>query len=681
MQLWTAPGRLRFSACANPMSDRADSPAARPASYSRGLRRPTPGGLRAGEHRDMTKKRTGPVIAAVLVIAGAATVVALDLAGWPGIAPRLAERAGYGLQIDPGTRLHLIWKPRVESRQLRVVTEQGQTLADARDVRLAWRWGDIWDWRRGAPLRLRDVQAGALSLDWQRDAQGRTPWPVKAGGARNGDATPVPRIDRLVISNGSARIDDMPLQLRADARFATQADNHWQGELKGRFRDQQLLLTAQASAGLALLSPPEAGTPPVKLRLELSQGRERLAFNGTAASLLDARALDGQLQVRGSSLAAVGRPFGVTLPTTPAFDLAGRLQHASGVWQLGGVRARIGSSRVGGDFAFDTRPARPQLSGVLRGGPLRLADLGPAVGADKPPSRPGRLLPDRKFDLPSLRAMDARVGIALSELDLGAEALGPLTPVNVSLVLENGVLALQHLNAGVAGGQLVGSVRLDSRPEAPLWQASLDAHNVAVERWLKFDVKALTEDPITGRLKARLDVEGRGRSTAELLGSLNGPVQVRVEKGTVSHLLTEVTGLDVAQGLGLLLRGDRNLTLNCARIDGRFAAGVLRPRTAVMDNRDSRIDIDGRVSLKDETLDLRAVATPKDFSPLTLRAPVRVQGTLAEPRVALEGKRLAGRAIAALALGSLTPPAALLAFVDPGDDLPPVSCELDPRNG
>jgi hypothetical protein len=626
------------------------------------------------------KMRTGPVIAAVLVLAGAVTVVALDRAGWPSIAPRLAERAGHGLQVDPGTRMHLIWNPRVESGQLRVVADSGQTLADARDVRLAWRWGDIWDWRRGAPLRLREVQAGALSLDWQRDAQGRTAWPLKPGGEREGGPTPVPQIDRLVIHNGSARIDDAPLQLRADARFATQANGHWQGQLKGRFREQQLLLTAQASAGLALLSPPEAGAPPVQLRLELSQGRERLAFNGTAASLLDARALDGQLQVRGSSLAAVGRPFGVTLPTTPAFDLAGRLQHASGVWKLGGVRARIGDSRVGGDFAFDTRTARSQLSGELRGGPLRLADLGPAVGADKPPSRPGRLLPDRAFDIPSLKAMDARVAIALSELDLGAAVLGPLAPVHVRLVLEDGVLSLNQLNAGVAGGRLVGSARLDTRPTPPLWQASLDADNVAVERWLKFE--ALKEDPLTGLLKARLDVEGRGRSTAELLGSLSGPVQVRVEKGTVSHLLTEATGLDIAQGLGLLLRGDSNLVLNCARIDGRFAGGVLRPRTAVMDNRDSRIEIDGRVSLKDETLDLRAVAKPKDFSPLTLRAPVRVQGTLADPRVALEGKRLGGRAIAALALGALTPPAALLAFVDPGEgDLPPLDCGLEARQG
>ncbi|HEV6965599.1 AsmA family protein [Roseateles sp.] len=618
------------------------------------------------------------LLTGAIVLGSLAVVAALDLAGWPGLAPWLAARSGFGLAVDDGSRLHLLFRPRLEAPRLTVQAPQGQPLAEARAVRLDWHWGDIWDWRHGAPLRLRLVQADTLWLNWLRDAAGRTPWPLQPAGGQH-QPTPVPQIDHLVIRQGSAHLDDAPLQLAGDARFATQADGHWQAELKGRLRGQVLALDAQASAGLALLSPPEAGVPPVQLHVELSQGPQHLTFQGTAASLLDARALDGQLQVRGSSLAAVGQPFGVTLPHTPAFDLAGRLRHASGVWQLDDVRARIGRSRLGGDFAFDTRPARANLSGVLRGGPLRLADLGPVVGTDTPPSRPGRLLPDRPIDIPSLNAMDAHVGIALSQLDLGAASLAPLSPVNASLVLEGGVLNLTHINAGIAGGEVAGDVKLDARAAPPLWQARLGVAGMAIEQWFKPQVRGLAASPLTGRLRADLDVQGRGRSTAELLGHLDGPVRLRVENGSLSHLLTEAMGLDVAQGLGMLIKGDDNLKLNCARLDGRFVQGVLRPRTALLDNRDSRIDLDGRVNLADESLDLRLVAKPKDFSPLTLRAPVRLQGTLADPRFALEGRRLAGRGIAALALGALTPPAALLAFVDPGEDLPPVDCSLPPR--
>lgn len=614
--------------------------------------------------------------ASVLVLVLA--VVGMDLAGWPGLAPWLAQRADRGVSADAGTRVHLLFKPRLEAPQLSVTGTGGEALAEAQGVLLNWQWGDIWAWRRGEPLRLRLVQAHKLSLNWQRDAQGRTAWPVQPGGKKD-EPVELPRIDHLIIREGTARLDDAPLQLAGDARFATQADGRWTAELKGQLRRQQLSLKAEAGAGMALFAPADAGLPPVQLRAEVTQRDGRIAFNGTAASLLDARALDGQLQVRGNSLADIGRPFGITLPNTPAFDLAGRLQHASGVWQLTGTKARIGQSQLGGDFAYDTtRKPRPLLSGLLRGGPLRLADLGPAVGTDAPPSRAGRVLPDRQLDIPSLKVMDARVAIALSQLDLGTANLAPLAPVNASLVLENGVLNLSDIHAGIAGGEMSGMARLDSRPELPQWTIGLDVRGMAIEQWLKFQaVKQLAEDPLTGRLRADIDVQGRGRSTAALLGSLTGPISLRLDKGTVSHLLTEAAGLDIAQGLGLLLRGDKKLELSCARLDGNFKAGVLRPRSAVVDNRDSRLDIDGRVSLADETLDLRVVARPKDFSLLTLRSPVRVQGTLSDPRIALEGKALGGKAIAAIALGALTPPAALLAFIDPGEDLPPVSCDGD----
>jgi uncharacterized protein involved in outer membrane biogenesis len=623
----------------------------------------------------MKSKKTVVAIAAGVLLLPALAVVALDLAGWPGLAPRLAQRAGLGLQMDSAARLHLLWRPRLQAPRLRIVAAGGEALADARGVGLAWQWRDIEAWRHGAPLRLRLVQVDSLALNWQRDAAGRSPWPLHKGQAGK-EPTPLPQIDHLVIRAGSAHLDDAPLQLLGDARFETAADGHWSAELKGLLRGQQLALKAEASAGLALLSPPQAGLPPVRLVAELSQSDGRLSFAGTAASLLDARELDGELHVDGRSLAAMGRPFGVTLPHTPPVALDGRLKHATGVWRLEAVRARIGGSRLAGDFAFDTtRPERPLLSGLLRGGPLRLADLGPAVGTDTPPSRPGRVLPDRPLDLPALGAMDARVAVALNQVDLGSASLAPFAPVNGSLVLDAGVLSLDDFSAGVAGGEVAGTARLDTRASLPQWQARADVHGMAVEQWFKPQVKHLSARPLTGRLRAELDVRGRGRSTAELLGSMDGPLRLRLEHGSLSHLLTEASELDLAQGLGVWLRGDKNLPLDCALLDGRFKAGVLRPRSALVDSSDSRMELDGRISLADETLDLRVVAKPKNFSPLTLRAPLHVQGTLAAPHVGVESKALGGRAVAAAALGVIAPPAALLAFVDPGEkQLPPLSC-------
>ena len=66
------------------------------------------------------------------------------------------------------------------------------------------------------------------------------------------------------------------------------------------------------------------------------------------------------------------------------------------------------------------------------------------------------------------------------------------------------------------------------------------------------------------------------------------------------------------------------------------------------------------MDLRDETLALQVQVKPKDFSPLSLRVPVVITGTLAAPVVGVDGKRLAGKALGMLALAAVVAPAAAL---------------------
>ena len=95
----------------------------------------------------------------------------------------------------------------------------------------------------------------------------------------------------------------------------------------------------------------------------------------------------------------------------------------------------------------------------------------------------------------------------------------------------------------------------------------------------------------------------------------------------------------------------------------RLLAAVER----VIDNKDSTVFINGKVNLKDESLALRAVTRPKDWSPLSLRTPITVGGSFASPSVGIEPKRLAGRVLGAIALGAAAgPAAAIIPLVEPG---------------
>ena len=134
--------------------------------------------------------------------------------------------------------------------------------------------------------------------------------------------------------------------------------------------------------------------------------------------------------------------------------------------------------------------------------------------------------------------------------------------------------------------------------------------------------------------------------------------------GTVSHLLVEAAGIDVAQALGVFVKGDDKLPMQCAVAQFDLVNGKVMPEVFVIDTKDTTMLIDGDLSLAGETLDLRMTAHPHDFSPLALRTPVKVTGTFDAPHVRLEGKPLATRAGAAVLLGLANPLASLLALID-----------------
>ncbi len=691
-------------------------------------------------------------IAAALLAALLLGIAVGEATGWPLLRGPLQQQASRAarvpVQFDGRFQLRLLGPPRLQLGQLRVPAAQGVAaphLLQADEVLLAWRWADLWRWRQGAPLRIQTLSARTLDLRLVRLADGRASWALGSGQAAPTPAharTPFPRFGRLQMDAGHVVVNDALTktalqidlaggeggaaadppgaaggQAASAARQATAvagdaavvAASGYRADIRGHWQALPLQLAVRMGAALPLLHDDgiaAAAAPALPLRVQGTAGAAQLLFDGQAAALLGARRLEGSLRFAGPSLAAVGAPLGITLPRTPAFRLEGRLAHDAGVWWLRADRATIGSSALGGEFRFDSRARPHRLSGTLSGSRLLLADLGPAVGTAgegrgstttlPPTPAPGKLLPQRRFDLPSLRVMDANVVVAIDALDLGSQALAPLQAVRTRVLLQAGVLQLQGLQAGVAGGRIAGNTRLDGRGERARWDLDLQVNGIDVAGWLRAlqtPAGAKTRQPdsraslqrerqaarrggdrpvrayLTGLLGADMQLHGQGQSTAQILATLQGRARLHLREGTLSHLVTEAAGIDLAQALGVLVRGDEALPLRCAQVDLAVDNGVAALRRAVLDNRDSTLRVDGRIDLRTEQLALRARARPKDFSPLALRAPVLVTGTLAQPHVGLDGRALGARALAAAALAVIAAPvAALLPFVDPAKD-------------
>lgn len=641
--------------------------------------------------------------------------VAGELSGWrvlAGPAERwLSQRLGQPVWIRhdrPGTFRLQLWRGiRLQAAQLRVdaagTGAAGAALFEADTLAISATWRDLLAWRQGEPLPLESVSADRLTVQLLRAADGSSNWQSPQPHAQTAQPAAAGLPGRLPVSLGllSARDGTLTwrdavaqadvtvrfslLEVAQGAGAAAKAPNPAQGmpglqaTATGSYRGLPVrgsLRTASLQPWLAELDTPQD----LGLTLALTVGRAQLAFDGALKDPLQRRDLLGRFRLAGPSLAAVGQPLGLTLPTTAAFQMHGQLARRGPVWSAVVAQAAIGKSLLDGEFQFDTRHAPlPQLSGRLHARALWLADLGPSIGTRTAgqaasPRAPDRVLPDRRFDLPSLRAMNANVLLRLDRLEFGTAALQSAAPLNAHLRLRDGMLRLDDLEARLAQGRLSGFIALDGRQDRALWQAALQGRGLRLEQWLRAVQRAGQPPYAGGLLGATLRLSGSGRSTAELLASADGQLALHWTHGQISHLLVEAAGLDIAQGLGVLFKGDNPLPVSCGMADLEVRNGRVTPRAFVVDTSDSRLWLAGSLSLADERLALLARVQPKDWSPLALRAPLHIDGTLAAPVLSLDKAALASRAVPAALLAMVHPLAALIPLFDAGEPGPAQDC-------
>ncbi len=707
-------------------------------------------GMRRG--RGTPARRAGRIGVALLVLAAGLVLLigACEWAGWPFLAgpaeratSRLLERR---VQWSPmpgaaeSPRLHLIGALSVKAPRIEIgapAWSREPYFLRADDVDLRITYGALWRAWRGEPLDIAALRARTLDLRAERRIDGSASWQFGAAAARpNRAATAawrLPRIGALAVDAGTLRLDDAPFELTLDASLrldevaAARAGTRASGgqaasasasppaaspspavpagarglviSAHGRYRGLPVNAGA-ASVGLQPLLGSDGVARPVPVAMRLRVGRAGFGFQGTVTDPLHLTGLTGSFGAAGPSLAAVGDPLGVTLPSTGAFALRGRLAKTGEVWNVVTDDATVGASRLEAALTYDTGPDVPVLAGRVGGARFLLVDLLPALGvatvpivapvpldAPPPPTRlaprpaGARTLPDREFDLPSLRAMDADVQLAFDRAELGRLFALPLQPLQAHLGLRGGRLTIDHIDARTADGSLAGTVTLDATAETARWTSDLRWNGVRLERWLNQPRRDPPSPYITGRLNGGAKLQGQGRSTAQILGSLDGNVWSTLADGRLSHLAIEAAGLDVAQALGVMVSGDKLLAIDCAIVDLEARHGVLRPRTMVVDTSDSTLWMDGSLSLANESLDLRAIVHPKDFSPMTLRSPLHVRGSFSQPEVSVERGTIAAKLAASALLALVNPLAALIPLVDTGDPsaAPPACAALSRR--
>lgn len=446
---------------------------------------------------------------------------------------------------------------------------------------------------------------------------------------------------------------------------------------KGRWAGNAFTLAGQAETPLALRDTER----PYRIDVRATAGRTRAHARGTLLDPFRLRDFDLRLMLAGQDLEDLFPLIGVATPSTPPYKLDGRFSRDGATWHYNDFTGVVGDSDLGGSASVTVGRARPLLKANLVSKRLDLDDLSGFIGA--PPETGGkeasnpeqkaesaqlaadaRLLPDTPYDLTKLRAMDADVRLKAQRIN--APGL-PIEDMDAHLLLDAGLLRLEPLNFGVADGDIRSTIQMDARENTIRTRARITARRLDLGKL--FPNVALTRDAV-GRVGGDITITGTGNSIAGILGSADGDIALGMGQGRISNLLMELAGLDIAEALKFLVTKDRTVPIRCAFGDFAVKDGLMQARALAFDSSDTLIVGKGTINLKDEALDLELRPRPKDRSILALRSPLVVGGTFKDPSFRPDFKRLGLRGATALALGSIAPPAALLATIEvgPGED-------------
>ena len=557
---------------------------------------------------------------------------------------------------------------------------------------------------------LRRLLRGTLRLDKLDIAQPRARLTENAAGQRNWDFTnpdkkvhvaptsELPEIGVLTIEDGDIRLVDRKLDADAVVKIATRTGANHEADIvatgNGRYTGQPFGLDFRGASLLSLRDQDK----PYSFYFKMQVGQSTSVVTGTVSRPLAQAGYKVNLDLSGPSLSKLFPIIGIPSPPTPPYALKGDLEYQGTDFRFTNFRGHVGESDLEGTLTFHAGDRRPALRADLTSNNLVLADLRGFIGAlpgrpavesgPQPPEgkdgaprvranpaggiqphsagpapvappvvqhqpfvqRPGKMLPDMPMDLAEIRAIDADVkfrGRRVQSEDL------PIDDLAVDMTLKDGRMKIAPLKFGVANGAVTLSVDIDANRNPADVALDVDFRQVDVRRLMK--QTGLFEG--FGTFGGRAALKTTGNSVADMLARANGQLALMMSGGSFSALLSRLVQLDVLKSLGIVMTNpERQIPIRCMVTDMPIAQGVMTMKTFVFDTADDAITGEGRIDLRNETFDLTFRPHPKSPSIGTLKAPLKVTGTFADPSVIPDPAVVAAKGAAAIGLGVLLPP-------------------------
>jgi AsmA family protein len=535
---------------------------------------------------------------------------------------------------------------------------------------------NLWQLIFGGEMRFRylDIVRGDVALE--TNAKGQNTWTF---GATKGEPLEMPRIRRAAIVGTTLSyvnpLSKFEVALKIGDVAARQTQIQGPLTLSGSGRSQGVPF--QVSGELS--SPNETlagGRNRLKLHVDVADSDIDVA--GTLPGATEFEGSDLNLTARGRTLQTPFRLLGVVVPETRRYRINSHLTKAGDEWRFTRLRGTFGDSDIAGRMTI-ARPAETlKLTADLSSRNLDILDAGPWIGYSperldaqggrgaitQEGGRP-RVLPDARLDISGL-GFDADVNYRARNIRTGTV---PIANLEIDLALRNRRMQLSPVALDLAGGRLTADVTINARARPVATDYDIRLSPVALGRLLSsFDIE---NSGTTGTLKARVQLKGYGDTVRESLGSSSGRLAIVLPRGTLWLRNAELAELDVGDFIQAAIskKLKKPADIRCGLLGFTVRGGIAVADPILIDTEKSVIRGRGSFSFREESLDLAIEADSKNFSLFSGQSPIGIEGYFAAPRIdPIKPELIKRGAIGAVAGVVLSPIAAVLAFIDVGEE-------------
>ena len=368
------------------------------------------------------------------------------------------------------------------------------------------------------------------------------------------------------------------------------------------------------------------------------------------------------ISARAQTLNQLASRFGAYID--PAFSPARLNLTVSGTpskLKLSNIDATLGKTKIDGTLSLNTAHRSPLIRGNISLSNFTVANLLSDEIASEDRRDSQRLFSAKPITIMLPKQIRAKLQLKARNIDIAQHTLDN---ADADISLENNKLSVVISKAATDIGEFRGYVVLATHGGISDVQMALLSPQINLGKTLLHTQAA---GHLEGNMAADIVLNGRGKSTADIMASLSGHIRLMMQDGRAKATSLDRTIGGLRTVFGTLFTKESNFTtIHCGICNLELKDGLAVTEVAVLDTSYSTVIIDGHINLAQEQLELRVTPGAKGVT-LSLAVPIYIEGSIRGPSYTLDKTGTAFR-VSELLGAIVYPPAALLVFSDFGKD-------------